>query len=928
MKKHISVYRGDEYRTKVSDIYQETDFFYDSYRQAARGVKDIVHFTQKFYQEDARRDTGITKYMRLASYPNNIIAFCAGRGQGKTSAMLSFSSALRSLDEERVKKRFWGEKMLENSFCVLNPIDPTMLEGKESILQVIISRMFDHYERKSERAQSGSLDRYQNFDNDNSELLELFRGCFRSLDILQNGRQLQDSYDDLEFLADLGDSSNMKRFFQQLVSKFLTLVCPSPGRSSSQFLVIQIDDADLNSANAYRIVDELRKYCVVPNVIILMATDFHQLGLTVEQHFLQAYESLWRMKTGSQEETSKECHRMMERYLDKLIPGTRQIHLPRIENFIKDYADDLYLRYCQEGQEEHNNRAEADDPLKKDSRAQDYQDMLLRLIYQKTGLCFTKPTGYLHNLLPKTMRELTHMLAFLTDLQDIPPEAGALSDIVHAWRNASALSGENKQALDIRRRNIESFMGYLRHCWIRTTLTEEQQAVVVPAIDATLDMKVKLLLSGLREYGAKQYGDGWKEENPYPAPQYIDVINILDKLKKMPGCVEDFALVYASATILTLYMHLLTIQDLQEGLDFKRLNQFMGDGVFPPEVGTFQYKGIQYDRLKVSYDLTPIIALGSGTIDNANPKTYIMAQLFLVQDSADESGGQKEPKGLPFMMNKLGNHVSYMRLFKNCLSRTAKNFDENILTEVLNITLSWDLQYQITKSLKVNAIQNSDDGAKTWLPFEVWVSDQLNLIDKTYTDSLGALGITTAAAALGTIISEQTSLLAALAIGNPGYATGWWNAVKTRLTSGMSEAAEILANAAKNDTEHKPADGTIGESPDMTLYKALASSADILGKLNESIGDLVSTNRQLEAEELYQSGKTPQSVINDAMKIIPIINQAKKGEPGQKAMKAHEDVQTILAKAPEILKINRQVKECQRALNSISLVSCLSAKRK
>lgn len=919
MEKRIVVHHGDEYRTKVSDIYQEADFFYDSYRCAARNVVDIVRFTQMFYDKNQGQNAlGNTDHIRLAGYPNNIIAFCAGRGNGKTSAMLSFSSALRSLKNNSSTAAFWGDmRIFENIFYVLNPIDPTMLDSRESILQVIISRMFNHYAHE-EPTWSGNrpYDRSQTYEESGTELLQQFRKCFRSLDVLQHGRQQQDCYDDLEFLADLGDSSNMKRDFQRLVTLFLSLVSPrhrDTVSSDRQFLVIQIDDADLNSAGAYQIVDELRKYCVVPNVIILMATDFDQLELNVEQHFLRDYETLWKMKQDSRSGMVWESHMMMERYLDKLIPGTRQIHLPRIETFIKDYANDLKLLYEKDFQSTANN-----------DETESYQDMLLRLIYEKTGLFLMKPTGYLHNLLPKTMRELTHMLAFLTALPDIPEKVGTLSDMIRSQRKYKALSQENRDALNIRRRNIESFMDYLRHCWIKTVLTEKQQKAIIPAMDATQDMKIKLLLSGLMEYGAAKYKDAWGKDTACPVPQYIDVINTVNKLKRMPGCAEEFALVYASATILTLHMHLLTLLDLETGLDFTHLNTFIGDGVFPPEVGAFQYKGLDYSNLEVTYNLIDAVLLGSGRLSIANPSTYYLVNLLLTKGNPVKPGNnhgkkQKGTKPLPLMSDQMGNHVSCMRLFKNCLSSTMNQIDIDMLTQALDITLSWDLQYQINRRLKG---VNGKTEQTTWLSFMSWMLEQGEMIDSVYEEGLNALGIKTTTPSLYKCFEEEKAFLEVLAIGNPSYATQWWTAVQSKLSVEADRVAnfmEYMDNLEKNSPDNE------GKKD---LVWRLLESAQTLSRLNGAIADLVPTQRLLEAEMLYQEGLTPQSVIDKAANIFPVspIDLVRTGEEGQAKTVEQAEAEALVNAVDSIVDIKRKIKDWQKELKSIHLNPSLTVR--
>lgn len=864
MKKKIEVRHGNEYCTKISEIYDESDFFYEAYTKAAQGVRDIVEATEKFHsrhhtEERARPKrgdpewaAGITERMYLARHPNNFIAFCAGRGQGKTSAMVSFSTALGRLSEETGREAFWGESITKSDFYVLDPIDPTMMNQGDSILRIVISRMFECYDREEKRRRN-----WNSFSSEKEpELLNEFRQCYRSLDVLQKGRDLQDCYDDLEYLADLGDSSHLKETFRRLASLFLNLIFQKKDGDSQQFLVIQIDDADLNASNAYHIVEELRKYCVVPNVIILMATDFEQLELTVEKHFIEELEILCKFKTGDGT-VQGHCHKMMERYLDKLIPGTRQVHLPLIDHYIKDYENELELSY-------HDKR------LKPYSG--DYQDILLQMIYEKTGLMLMKPSGYLHNLLPKTMRELTHMLAYLSDLEDIKFENGALSKLIQAWRRTPSkvgestvepgLTAENLAALDLRRKNIDAFMLYLRHCWAKAALTEEQQAVVVPAMETTIDMKIRRLLSDLKAYGAKRY-DIWdkqdeehkEEDNGRTGTQYVDVIETLDMLKAMPDCTEEFCLIYISATILTLYMHLLAMQDLEEGLEFKRLKEFVGDDIFPSEIGVYCKGDLRYDCFDIDYDFVPKL-VGGGDLALSNPDTRTVAQLLLTMRKTDD-----DASGIVFGEDILGSQAALFKIFRNCLDRTTCSSEAPITTEILDVILSWDLQYHIRKELTSD---NAADKKKKWLPYEIWLVKQLRLIDEVYKKALEALKIETTSAALETVFSNARSLLAALAIGNPVYAKKWWQAVKAELDRNWENIEAILSRAVK------ALEGDGEDDPDSETHRDVAAAlTKLLAPDSGSGSNLVATEEFLSEGAIYRGGTTPRDVINRVSEILP-----------------------------------------------------------
>lgn len=95
---YIEIDSGDEYRAKVENIKEneesEKTFFKDIYNKANNVTNEIIKGMQEYSNNAAQNGRYRTKYQGIG---NNIIAFCAERGQGKTSAMQSFSNILKKI---------------------------------------------------------------------------------------------------------------------------------------------------------------------------------------------------------------------------------------------------------------------------------------------------------------------------------------------------------------------------------------------------------------------------------------------------------------------------------------------------------------------------------------------------------------------------------------------------------------------------------------------------------------------------------------------------------------------------------------------------------------------------------------------------------------------------------------------------------------
>lgn len=448
----IIIQEGDEYCSRVANIYEENAFFYPAYQQAGECVVEILNASKRFSEQfgafRSREESSphniapknrfpapytqgwaskpasphglaLSETAALASYPNNIIAFCGERGGGKTSAMVSFAKALEYFpqkpDLSGTAEDFWTGCRIPCTnyrFMVLDPIDPTLMEHTDSILWIILSRLFDKFQEQRD------LQHQKVMDSSLLPLIDQFQECFKALDTLKNAsRKKEIYYDDLSLLVDLGDSSRLKQKLKQLIYKLCSFF--EDNRGEQWFLTLQIDDADLNSSHAYSIMEDLRKYMLLPNVIILMSVDLRQLELVVEQHFAQEFnpfiQASQTLGYGNAVADQVRCHSSAERYIDKLLPGRHQIHLPNVDRMLRDAWNRIGLSYLStEGFDRMKPEESQEEP------ATEYQRGLLHLLYRKTRVILIEPPHKKHCFLPSTMRMLTHFLALFSELPDIP----------------------------------------------------------------------------------------------------------------------------------------------------------------------------------------------------------------------------------------------------------------------------------------------------------------------------------------------------------------------------------------------------------------------------------------------------------------------------------------------------------------------------
>lgn len=400
----IEINSGDEYRAKIENIENKEEkekiFFQDVYDKAENATNEIIKGMQEYSKNATQNGKYKAKYQGMG---NNIIAFCAERGQGKTSAMQSFSNILKKKNQEKDSGLY---------FEVLDSIDPSSLDKGESIVRVLISRMFDNLTNILYIIQKYNYDydyNEDNFQKTKIDIFDLFQECYENIDYLRKEKTIEKK--SLERLAQLGSSARLKNNLYNLVEKYLQIlnmysINQNREKDVYKYLVVQIDDADLAVDNVFQICEDIRNYFSIPNVLVLMAANFTQLRNAINQCYLKQYKYIIKLQS---KDFVHECSLMASRYIEKTFPVGHKIVLPDIDTIIKEEFGSIKIRYNCE-------------PILFDENyylCKDMQEQLLKALYHKTGIVLLKEEGKLHPFLPHTLRELTHFVKMLSEMKTV-----------------------------------------------------------------------------------------------------------------------------------------------------------------------------------------------------------------------------------------------------------------------------------------------------------------------------------------------------------------------------------------------------------------------------------------------------------------------------------------------------------------------------
>lgn len=588
MNKYIEFNLGAEKQIRVAKAGRADALFYEGYRQGLAGVIEIVRASTLYTQHrdcvcpqsDSARCHPAYDGEDYYNYPNNMIVFTGGRGTGKSSAMLTFVSSLTDPSSELFKETFLQEVvscelpglvkespeqtaslirdlMGKSKFVSIPPIDPTMLEDGGQILVNILARMFQKAEVTWEHNKSAQGDRLDL--NEKNELMHQFTVCYECANALKN-KNAHQALDPLDLLSDLGDSSNLKRQLVQLVKKLLRFVVKDSWDDT--YLVLQIDDTDMNIRQAYNILEDIRKYLVIPRLIIVMAADLDHLSRVVESSLLGSYGQ-------SLSGAGLHARGIAGQYISKLVPQSRRICLPELEVYLQEHPD-TEIRYS----------TPFSTILPDNSPFPDSQEQIFRLIYRKTGLVFLRQEHQLHYIIPGNMRLLGYFLAMLVQMKDVanPDDTEILSGagFFLTTQTEEKRAGHLKN-LQTRLQNIQRFRDYFLDVWAVSALSEENAQRLRRQAQANLVNKASIICGGVRPDETRR-------------PGYVDMLRMLRMEEHQMNTEEDKRYIYAVHILISLLGHSIVLEELiahygipdwkETDCVFKRLYPLFGSRLF------------------------------------------------------------------------------------------------------------------------------------------------------------------------------------------------------------------------------------------------------------------------------------------------------------------------------------------------------------
>lgn len=389
----------------------EKSVHHEAYKKAYQITEGIIRQNsqlEKYKKSSVTRENYGTELRNLKQI-SNVLFFSGERGTGKTSSMLSYMEFLKdyyrnstSYDSENIIGRFkFNEPNL--MFTGLEYIDASRLADKEDILGSVLAKMAKKWlseERKG--IAEGGLRKSRDYEYKKRQLQMQFNEIYNCLTALKTKQEILEQEDDMFFdtLQKLSFTENLKDSFEKLVEMYVDIMQYSNASETNHYLVISIDDLDMNIKNGYEQLEQIRKFLMIPRVIVLISANFEQLENICYNHYKEEFRYL--------KEPDKYITKLTREYLEKLVPDYHRIHLKTGNQW--ESLKNAVIQF--EYQEDENKM------ITKELTGDTLPEGIRQLLQDKFRIRFGKDSRTLQYLIPATLRELATWLSMVVPLKN------------------------------------------------------------------------------------------------------------------------------------------------------------------------------------------------------------------------------------------------------------------------------------------------------------------------------------------------------------------------------------------------------------------------------------------------------------------------------------------------------------------------------
>lgn len=208
-------------------------------------------------------------------------------------------------------------------------VDPSALYGVYNILDLLVAKMFKKFKS------SLKYDKGKNDAEQQQRLLKSFQTVYRLISIVKYSKKILDDEFDYEGSVDkLSSLSDSMRLKEELINLMNTYNDCMNNGDKNVVIPILIDDIDMSFSHAYAMSEQIRKFLIVPGIIIILSVRIDQLLYCIKESNIRQLE--WLAKKNYYSEMRGEIANMSSNYLSKLLPLAHRVNLPKVQDLLDD----------------------------------------------------------------------------------------------------------------------------------------------------------------------------------------------------------------------------------------------------------------------------------------------------------------------------------------------------------------------------------------------------------------------------------------------------------------------------------------------------------------------------------------------------------------------------------------------------------------
>lgn len=395
--------------------------------------------------------------------------------------------------------------VLKSNFYALDMIDPSFIDSESNILGVILATLYKKFLDHSHNVNEGFK----------FKLAESFARVQHDFSRMMTESAIPD--DDLEALSSLSAAVDLRTSMYELIDRFMKYM----GKENA-ILLISVDDIDLHSRDATKMVEQIRKYLILPNVLVVMAVKLDQLAKLKRLQYSREY---WDQK---QTLNDKDLDEMVDRYITKLVPYNHRVYMPE-STFYWDAG--LHIN-------------------QKDNSCCQFESVrqaVPELIFRKTRYLFYNSAVKTSFIVPDNLRELRQIIRLLVDMKDY-------------WQY-----DENGKVIAEEYNNKEVFKKYLFESWMMNHLDADSQKGIKEL--ASISEAIQINATALRIIRDKFEKDKFFETKDSPISNILksnnqvyniaigDVLAIIDLLERKDITLEQMHFLFMIKTIYSMRLY-------------------------------------------------------------------------------------------------------------------------------------------------------------------------------------------------------------------------------------------------------------------------------------------------------------------------------------------------------------------------------------